>query len=78
MSWIEFPRPGTSFGDGRWLCTVEVDGWKRVEILELRLGRWLRLPKSSTVTHVDYVPPPAGGAPLGRIPARIQAITSEK
>lgn len=79
MAWIPYPRGGTSFGNGRWLCTVVTGGKGRVEILKLRDGVWCRrggrpLSRRETVIAVDYLPQPLGLAPAESLPARVRAI----
>lgn len=60
-AWIPYPRTGTHFEDGRWLCTVE--GAKHpVQILTLRNGEWERLPRRHKVVAVTQLPEPAGAA----------------
>lgn len=81
MSWINYPRGGTSFGEGRWLCNVVKGQSVVVEILSLTERGWFRdcgkkLHYRETVTHVDWVPDPAGVPRPAYVPARIQAILS--
>lgn len=65
MNWLPYPRTGTHFQDGRWLCTVEIGTTLQVEILDLESGSWFRnvterLTDRERVTAVTWVPEPAG------------------
>lgn len=63
MSWIPYPRPGTSVLDGTWLCTVERASGPEVRVLRLKNGEWQNrdgspLSRREQVTAIDYMPKP--------------------
>jgi hypothetical protein len=65
INWMPFPRPGTHFENGRWLCTVATATTLRVEILDLEGGCWFRnvsekLTDREQVVAIAWVPEPAG------------------
>lgn len=81
MNWIPFPRLGTHFGDGTWLCTVEKAGGRSVEILDLEGGVWFRRgvelkARRERVIAVAHMPEPAGTAVRreSKYAARIRAL----
>ena len=41
VRWIEFPRPGTTVLDGRWMVTVWNDAGNFVTFADFKHGRWL-------------------------------------
>ena len=62
INWIEYPRPGTSVGEGRWLCTVFTPRRSRVEFLNLIDGDWYfdddQPLTRAKVIAIAYVPEP--------------------
>ena len=68
ISWIPYPRPGTSLSSGRWLASVELGTTLETEILELEMGQWYwpdgsRLGDREKVVAVAHVPVPYRPAP---------------
>lgn len=79
ISWIPYPRLGTSLSSGRWLASVELGTTLETEILELEMGQWYwpdgsRLGDREKVVAVAHVPVPYRPAPAvqpERAPARL-------
>ena len=64
MQWMPYPRSGTTYQNGRWMCTVLTGTSLNTEILELDDCQWFRnvneqLGERERVTHVAYVPEPS-------------------
>lgn len=69
ISWIPYPRPGTSLLSGRWLASVELGTTFETEILDLECGQWYwpdgsRLGDREKVVAVAHVPAPYRPAPV--------------
>ena len=68
ISWIPYPRLGTSLSSGRWLASVELGTTLETEILDLEMGQWYwpngsLLGEREKVVAVAHVPVPYRPAP---------------
>lgn len=63
ITWIEFPRAGTSVLAGNWLATVETGTVLATAILQLDEGQWFwpdgrMLSDRERVVAIAYIPEP--------------------